>query len=175
MGLRASDRARLGKIIMPNRKSPTCRSGFGQREKDEDDEERSHPGPISVGCLKILSCSVDRQTRKRAGARQDRQASKSLRAILIFDRRRSDQSSRHAPGAIAMSLATFNGGCRPPRRLASRRSMGTLSTSLLSCGAIHRGKTCLIHLTMEQLPPSPFTREQSVAASSLDRPTTWSR
>jgi hypothetical protein len=67
-----------------------------------------------------------------------------------------------------MSLATFNGGGRPPR-------MGTLSTSLLSCGAIHLGKTCLIHLTMEQLPPSPFTREQSVAASSLDRPTTCSR
>ena len=36
-------------------------------------------------------------------------------------------------------------------------------------------KTRLIHLTMEQLPPSPFTREQSVAASSLDRPTTCSR
>ena len=106
---------------MPNRKSPTCRGGFGQREKDEDDEERSHPGPISVGCLKILSCSVDRQTRKRAGARQDRRASKSLRASLIFDRRRSGQCSRHAPGAIAMSLATFNGGGRAPRRLASRR------------------------------------------------------
>ena len=28
-----------------------------------------------------------------------------------------------------MSLATFNGGGRPPRRLASRRSMGTLLTS----------------------------------------------
>ena len=39
-----------------------------------------------------------------------------------------------------MSLATFNGGSRPPRRLASRRSMGTLSTSLLSCGEIHRGQ-----------------------------------
>jgi hypothetical protein len=36
-------------------------------------------------------------------------------------------------------------------------------------------KTRLIHLTMAQLPPSPFTREQSVAASSLDRPTTCSR
>ena len=74
-----------------------------------------------------------------------------------------------------MSRATFNGGGPPPRRLALRRIMGTLSTSLLSCGAIHRGKTCLIHLTMEQLPPSPFTRDQSVAASSLDRPTTCSR
>ena len=74
-----------------------------------------------------------------------------------------------------MSLATFNGGGRPPHRLASRRSVGTLSTSLLSCGAIHCGKTRLIHLTMEQLPPSPLTREQSVAASSLDRPMTCSR
>ncbi len=35
-----------------------------------------------------------------------------------------------------------------------------------------RSKTRLVHLTMEQLPPSPFTREQSAAASSLDRPTT---
>jgi hypothetical protein len=74
-----------------------------------------------------------------------------------------------------VSLATLNGGGRPPRRLALRGSMGTLSTSLLGCGVIHSSKTCLIHFTTEQLPPSPFTREQSVAASFLDRPTTRSR
>ena len=51
---------------MPNRKAPACRSGLGQREKDEDDEERSHPGPVSAGCLKILLSRVSRQTRKRA-------------------------------------------------------------------------------------------------------------
>ena len=38
-----------------------------------------------------------------------------------------------------------------------------------------RSKTRPIHLTMEQLPPSPFTREQSDAAPFLDRPTTCSR
>jgi hypothetical protein len=32
------------------------------------------------------------------------------------------QCSRHASGAIAISLATFNGGGRSPRRLASRNS-----------------------------------------------------
>jgi hypothetical protein len=31
------------------------------------------------------------------------------------------------------------------------------------------------HLAMKQLPPSPFSRSQSVAASALDRPTTRSR
>ena len=31
---------------MPNRKAPACRGGLSLREKDEDDEERSHPGPI---------------------------------------------------------------------------------------------------------------------------------
>ena len=41
--------------------------------------------------------------------------------VLIFDRRRSGQCSRHAPGAIAMSLATLNGSGRAPRPLASRR------------------------------------------------------
>jgi hypothetical protein len=36
-------------------------------------------------------------------------------------------------------------------------------------------KTSPNHLTMKQLPPSPFSRSQSVAASALDRPTTRSR
>ena len=51
---------------MSNRIASACRSGLGQREKDEDDEERSHPGPVSAGCLKILLSRVSRQTRKRS-------------------------------------------------------------------------------------------------------------
>jgi hypothetical protein len=48
-------------------------------------------------------------------------------------------------------------GCRRGRRLAQAP------------------KTRLTHLTTKQLPPSPFTRSQSAAASALDKPATRSR
>ena len=41
---------------MPNREAPACRSGLSQREKDEDGEERSHPGPIQPTVARPPDC-----------------------------------------------------------------------------------------------------------------------
>ena len=128
---------------MPNRKAPACSSGLGLRKKDEDDEERSHPGPVSAGCLKILLGRVSRQTRKRSWRAPGPSSFKVASRDFDFRSSPSGQCSRHAPGAFAVSLAAFNGVGRP-RRLALRESMGTLLTSLLSCGAIHCGSMALI-------------------------------
>ena len=106
-GLPGRDRARrLGKIVMPNRTARACRSGLGQREKDEDGEERSHPGPISAGCLKILLSRVSRQTRKRSWRAPCVELQSRFARLWIFD---AGAALSGAAGRLDLTMARGNG------------------------------------------------------------------
>ena len=63
------------------------------------------------------------------------------------------------------------------RRVEARRSEGCPVANQQPSFGLRSPKmmTSPNHLTMKQLPPPPFSRSQSVAASALDRPKTRSR
>ena len=103
---------------MPNRIAAACRSGLRQREKDEDDEERSHHGPIQStvapppDCIQARERRLKRFTPLRQGASEYLQTTRDIAQCSRHD----IGSDRGQPGDIQSRrpLATAS------RRCASR-------------------------------------------------------
>ena len=180
---------------MPDRKAPAGRSRLSQREKEENSEERSHPAPfnpLSPG-RRIASTrgrgarnGSRRCVREKVKGRRRRSEclwsfEDTLKQRLPPDGKTGRRKTRWPVFRVSrrrlrsVQPAGVGSDRGQPGDAERRRPLATPVARRTSANFGRHAKTRLIHLTMEQLPPSPFTREQSVAASSLDRPTTCSR